>query len=112
MINFVHGKKLFLVFFLVFFSFLYDLFLFTNHCDIANYAGDYKAYAYESTTCKVIESLGECSSDMFTWFENKRMKANREKCHILVSKRITSAIFASHNVKIDVNGFEIKSILK
>ena len=112
MINSVHGKKLFLVFFLVFFIFLYDLFLFTNHCEIANQTGDYRAYAYESTTCKVIEPLEECSGDMFTWFENNRMKANPEKCHILVSKRITSAIFASHNVKIDINGFKIKSSLE
>ena len=108
MINSVHGKKLFLVFF----SFLSNLFLFTNHCHIANYAGDYRAYAYESTTCKVIEPLEECSGDMFTWFENNRMKANPEKCYFLVSKRITSAIFASHNVKIDINGFKIKSSLK
>ena len=50
--------------------------------------------------------------DMFTWFENNRMKANPEKCYFLVSKRITSAIFASHNVKIDINGFKIKSSLK
>ena len=50
--------------------------------------------------------------DMFTWFENNRMKANPEKCYFLVSKRITSAIFASHNVKIDINGFKIKSSLE
>ena len=112
MINSVHGKKLFLVFYLVFFSFFSNLFLFTNHCDIANYAWDYRVYAYESTTYKVIEPLQQCSGDMFTWFENNRMKADPEKCHFLVSKRITSSIFASHNVKIDNNGFKIKSSLK
>ena len=40
------------------------------------------------------------------------MKANPEKCYFLVSKRITSAIIASHNFKIDINGFKIKSSLK
>ena len=111
MTNSVHGKKLFLVlvrglsqdrYFLT--CSLCDLSLFTTDTDIANYAGDIHR-VYENKTCKVIERLGECSGDMFTWFEidgtkveNDRMKANPEKCH-LVSKEKPSTSVISDKLK-------------
>ena len=50
--------------------------------------------------------MGECSGDMFTWFEidgtkveNDRMKANPEKCHLLVSKEKPSTSVISDKLK-------------
>ena len=60
--------------------------------------------------CKAIERLEECSSNMFTWFENDGMKANPEKCHLLVSRKKTS--LTSDNLKIDINGVKIESSLE
>ena len=84
---------------------LCDLSLFTTDTDIANYADDIRS-VYENTTCKVIERLRECSGDMFTWFEidgmkveNDGMKANPEKCYLLVSKEKTSTSVISDNLK-------------
>ena len=60
--------------------------------------------------CKAIERLEECSSNMFTWFENDGMKANPEKCYLLVSRKKTS--LTSDNLKIDINGVKIESSLE
>ena len=53
---------------LLFNIFLYDLLLFNNDTDIANYADDNTPNSIENTTCRVTEWWEECSGDMFTWF--------------------------------------------
>ena len=61
---------------------------------------------------KVTELLEECSGDMFTWSENKRMKANPEKDRLLVSKKKTSLTVISDNLTIDINSVKIESSLE
>ena len=56
---------------------------------------------------KVIEWLEECFGDIFTWFGNNRMKANPERCNLLVSKEKTSTTVIFDNIKIDLNGVKI-----
>ena len=40
------------------------------------------------------------------------MKANPEKCHLLVCVKNTSIILVSDKLKIDINGVKIESSLK
>ena len=86
--------------------------IFTNDTVIANYADGSTPYASENTTCKVIQRLKECPREVFTRFENNGMKANPEKCHLLVSKKNTSAITTSDQIKIYINGVKIECSLE
>lgn len=68
--------------------------------------------ALKTQRVKVTELLEECSDDMFTWSENKRMKANPEKDRLLVSKKKTSLTVISDNLTIDINSVKIESSLE
>ena len=86
--------------------------MFINDTDITNYAFDNKHYSSENTRCKFSERLKECSGDMFTWFENNGMKAIPEKWHLLLSKKKNFTTVISDNLKIDINGDNIKHSLE
>ena len=66
----------------------------------------------KTPSCKVIERLQEYFGDMFTLFENNEIKANPEKCQLLVSKKKTSATVTSNNFKIIVNAVKVATSLK
>ena len=86
--------------------------IFTNDTDIASYADGNTLYTSENTTSKVIQRLKECSGEMLTRFENNGMKANPEKCHLLVSKKNTSAIVTSDHIRIYIIGIKIECSLE
>ena len=67
--------------------------------------------ALKTQRVKVTELLKECSH-IFTWSENKRMKANPEKDRLLVSKKKTSLTVISDNLTIDINSVKIESSLE
>ena len=71
---------------LLFNIFLCDMFLFCNVIDFASYADDSTPYCIGKTPEEVISQLEKSSKSIFEWFENNGMKANPDKCHLLLSK--------------------------
>ena len=53
--------------------------------DIANYADDTAPYAYDVELDKVVESLEKNIDKLFHWFLDNFLKANPDKCHLLVN---------------------------
>ena len=49
------------------------------------------------TSDDVLESLGNTSSKLFEWFSNNQMKANPDKCHLLISAATPSTIKIKDN---------------
>ena len=55
-------------------------------CDIASYADDNIPYTSDFNLEEVIQKLELTTSNLFKWFKNKHMKANADKCHLLVTR--------------------------
>ena len=70
---------------LLFNIFLCDLFLEHEECCFTNYADDKTLYVVANNTEEVIENLTNVTQKLFTWFANNQMKANHDKCHLLLS---------------------------
>ena len=51
-----------------------------------SYVDDNTPYCLRKTTEEVIAKLEKISKSTFEWFENNGMKANPDKCHLLLSK--------------------------
>ena len=69
---------------LLFNIYLSDLFLFTEDLDIANYADDTTPYHSSDNTESVIEMLEIAATKLFHWFKDNNLKANADKCHLLL----------------------------
>ena len=88
---------------LLFNIFICDLFLFMTDSDIASYADDNTPYVSANKPQEVIKKLEKISIALLTWFKNNGMKANAEKCHLLLSlsndaeANIGEAIIKSRN---------------
>ena len=65
--------------------FLCDLFLEHEECCFTNYADDTTPYVVANNTEEVMENLTNVTQKLFTWFANNQMKANHDKCHLLLS---------------------------
>ena len=76
---------------LLFNIFLCDLFLEDENNYFANYA-DTTPYSVGSTKTEVLENLSGITKKLFTWFANNQMKANDDKCHLLLSSPDDSAL--------------------
>ena len=70
---------------LSFLIFLCDLFFDDTDIDFANYADDTTPYAYDLEVDKVIESLEKNIDKLFYWFSDSFLKANPDKCHVLIN---------------------------
>ena len=77
------------------------MFLFCNDIEFVSYADDNTPYFIGKTPEEVISQLEKSSKSIFEWFENNRMKANPNKCHLLLSK--------NKNFETDVNGNRISN---
>ena len=75
-----------------------------NDCDIASYADDNTPYASSSNLDTLINKLEESTNNLFQWFRNNHMKANADKCHLLVT--------GNYEVSVNINEFEIESSKK
>ena len=62
-----------------------DLFIILEEIDFASYADDNVPFVSEATPENVVSSLGSCSASLFERFSNNQMKANPEKCHIIMN---------------------------
>ena len=65
--------------------FISDLFLILNKIEITSYADDNTPYCSFKYFGDVITYLERTADDLFAWFNNNGMKANADKCHLLVS---------------------------
>ena len=61
-----------------------DLFLILNNKEIASYADDNTRYCSYKNFENVIICSESTADDLFTWFNNNGMKANADKCHLLL----------------------------
>ena len=82
---------------LLFNIFLCDLFLEDENNYFANYADDTTPYSVGSTTTEVLENLSGITKKLFTWFANNQMKANDDKCHLLLSSPDDSSLIQIEN---------------
>ena len=73
---------------LLFNIFLCDLFLIMKETSFASYADDNKPYVTAENLDEVIKSFEKDSIKLFQWFSDNQMKANHDKCHLLVSCKI------------------------
>ena len=80
---------------LLFNVYLCNMFLFCKGIDFSSYAGDNTPYCIGKTPEEVISQLEKCSISIFEWFEKNGMKANPDKCHLLLSK--------NRNFEADIN---------
>ena len=62
-----------------------DLFIIFEEIDFASYADDNTLFVFEATPENEVNSLESCSASLFEWFSNKQIKANLEKCHLLMN---------------------------
>ena len=53
--------------------------------NIANYADNNTPFVSGGTPLSVITSLENAAEKLFKWFVNNHMKANHNKCHLLMS---------------------------
>ena len=86
---------------LLFNIFLCDLFLIMKETSFASYADDNTPYVTAENLDEVIKSLEKDSIKLFQWFSDNQVKANHDKCHLLVSVK--------NNVIMNASGFKIKN---
>ena len=55
-------------------------------CNIASYADDNTTYTSDFNLEEVIQKLELITNNLFEWFKNNHMKANADKCHLLVTR--------------------------
>ena len=70
---------------LLFNIYICDLFFVIIEIDIANYANDTTPYALDLKLENVVKLLEENADKLFDWFSNNYLKANPDKCHLLVN---------------------------
>ena len=70
---------------LLFNIFICDLFIMMDDISTANYADDNTPFVSGDAPLNVITSLENGAEKLFEWFANNHMKANHDKCHLLMS---------------------------
>ena len=86
---------------LLFNIFACDLFDFIdNDVNIGSYAHDTTPYVSAKNNEEVIKALENTSVDMLSWFAFNGMKANPDKCHLLLStEENCHAVIENHNIE-------------
>ena len=65
--------------------FICDLFFDDINIDLSNYVDDTSPYTYYFENEKVIKLLEKNIDKLFDWFSDNYLKANSDKCHLLVN---------------------------
>ena len=102
---------------LLFIIFICDLFYFAENVDITSYPDDNTPYCASHDIQTTINTLQDSSAKMFDWFSKKSMKANADKCHLLLSENINHVACINHiqkenNTSEKLLGVTIDSYLK
>ena len=71
---------------LLFNIYISDMFYDIDKCGIASYADDNTPYISDFNLEEVIQKLELTTNNLFEWFKNNHMKANADKCHLLVTR--------------------------
>ena len=71
---------------LLFNIYISDMFYDIDKWDIASYADDNTPYISDFNLEEVIQKLELTTNNLFEWFKNNHMKANADKCHLLVTR--------------------------
>ena len=69
--------------------------------DFASYADDNTPYISADTVDEIIKRPKTATVKLFKWFADKQMKANQDKCHLVISK--------NENVSVHIDPFGIKN---
>ena len=79
---------------LLFNIYICDIFFDIIECDIASYADNNTPYNFDFNLDNVISNLEKSTNSLLNWFRENHMKANADKCHLLVSsdERCTAKI--------------------
>ena len=70
---------------LLFNIFLCDMFFVLSQTDFASYVDDNTPYLEANNIDEVITLLENDSIQLFKWFSDKKLKANKDKCHFVIS---------------------------
>ena len=57
-----------------------------DNCDIASYGDDNTPYTSDFNLEEVIQKLELTTINLFEWSKNNHIKANADKCHLLVTR--------------------------
>ena len=63
-----------------------DIFMFIGNIDMMSYADDNTPFLVGRESEIVISELSTITKTIFNWFENNGMKANPDKCHLIVTE--------------------------
>ena len=86
---------------LLFNIYISDMFYDIDICDIASYADDNIPYTSDFNLEEVIQKLELTTNNLFEWFKNNHMKANADKCHLLVTR--------DTDVTAEIGEFDVKN---
>ena len=96
---------------------LTDLFLECEDDNISSYADDTTPYSYAQDISSVISEPQRVTKKIFDWCKNNHIKANPEKCHVILSSNTQREIrFANASIASSLNekllGITLDSELK
>ena len=86
---------------LLFNVYVCDIFFDIIECDIASYADDNTPYNFDFSLDNVISNLEKFTNSLLNCFRENHMKANADKCHLLVS--------SNESCTAKIEGFSIKN---
>ena len=69
--------------------------------DFASYATNNTPYVSAGTIHEVIKRLETASVKLLKWFPDNQIKANQDKCHLIVSE--------NENISMHIGSFKIKN---
>ena len=85
-----------------------DMFYDITDCDIASYADENTPYCSSFSLDKVINKLEACINNLYKWLQENHMKANADKCHLLVT---TNSTVSANNEEFIINNSNEEKIL-
>ena len=91
---------------LVFNIFQCDFFIITDDINIANYADDSTPFVSGDTPLHAIISLKNAAEKKFEWFTNNHIKANYDKCHLLMSTLSQNTTFRCNTQEKFLHSYE------
>ena len=80
---------------------LCDLFFIIEKFDIGNFADENGPYVTAGNISSVVKLLEEVAATIFQWFQDIEIKANADKCYVLLNK--------SNELTVKINEFQIKN---
>ena len=83
---------------LIFNIFINYIFFFIDKTKLANYADDTTVYSKEDNITKLLHLLETKASVVLDWFRINEMKANDDKCHLIVANEENVSLHLIHDV--------------